>query len=178
MAARFLIVVVAVLSGCATPATQVGMTASAPQMASSLTIPDELKGQIAIKDVVGGGETNPMLASNISSSDFEAALEASLRNVGLGAPNRQSGKFLLSSTLVNIAKPFVGVDLTVTTTIHYDLIRRSSNKTAWAKTISSAYTAKFSESFLATERLRLANEGSARTNIETFIKELLESGPR
>lgn len=165
------------LGGCATPATQMGMTVATPQTGLSRPIPERLRGQIAVKDVMGGSETNPMLVSNIGSSDFENALEASLRNVGLGTANRQSGRYRVAATLIRVDKPLLGASLTVTTTVNYDLIERSSNKTVWTRTITKDYTAQFSDAFLGAERLRLANEGSARANISAFIDELSASPP-
>lgn len=41
-----------------------------------------LRNKLAIKDVTGGTETNPMWVSKVSSSDFEKALEASLKSAG------------------------------------------------------------------------------------------------
>jgi hypothetical protein len=172
-----LLIGVLLLGGCATPATQMGMTVATPQTGLLRPIPERLRGQVAVKDVMGGSETNPMLVSNISSSDFETALEASLRNVGLGAANRQSGRYLVGATLIKVDKPLFGASLTVTTTVNYDLIERSSNKTVWTKTITKDYTAQFSDAFLGAERLRLANEGSARANISAFIDELSASAP-
>ncbi|HEY5896641.1 MAG TPA: hypothetical protein VIV54_03695 [Burkholderiales bacterium] len=167
----------AVLSGCATPANQEAMMVSvSPNVA--LSIPQELRGQVEVKDVVGGRETNPMLNSNISSSAFDAALRGSLRNAGLAAASPQAGRYLLSATIGNVQQPFLGFDMTVTMTVDYDLIERISNKTAWKTTVTRPYTAKAGDSFLGVERLRLANEGAARTNIEAFIEELTKSGPR
>ena len=166
---------VVVLGACATPASQTGMTVPSPAAASSMTVPAELRNEIAVKDVIGGKETNPLWLSNIASSDFEAALEASLRNVGLGSVGRQTGRYQLAASLQNVEQPVIGASLTVTTTVHYDLIERTTNKTTWASTITRPYTAQFSDSFLASERLKLANEGSARANIQAFIEELLKS---
>tara|TARA_B100000676_G_scaffold306985_1_gene364404 strand:+ start:1323 stop:1472 length:150 start_codon:yes stop_codon:yes gene_type:complete len=42
------------------------------------------------------------------------------------------------------------------------------------ETIVTPYTEDFSSTFLAAERLRLANEGAIRRNIETFINALIE----
>jgi hypothetical protein len=141
------------------------------------TAPNELRGQVAVKDVVGGKETNPMWMSSISSSDFEAALEASLRNSGLGAASRQMGRYLVAATLQRVDQPMIGFSLTVSTTVNYELIERATNKTAWSRTITRSYTAQMSDAFLGSERLRLANEGSARVNIEAFIGELSKSSP-
>jgi hypothetical protein len=167
---------VLVLAGCASPASQVGMTTSEPPVSSSLNIPNELKGQLAVRDVIGGKETNPLWLSSISSADFQSALEASLRNFGLGPTAPQTGRYQVAAALKSVDQPLIGLNLTVIATVHYDLIERSTNKSAWATTITRSHTAQFSESLFAVQRLRFANEGAARANIEAFIEELLKSG--
>jgi hypothetical protein len=165
------VAVVAVLAGCASPATHEAMIVSAPP-AGAIAIPEQVRGQIALKEVRGGKETNPMWISNISSSTFEAALEASLRNVGLAAPSRDAGRYLLAAEIKNIEQPMMGFSMTVTTTVQYDLTERATNRPAWAQAITRSYTAKAGDAFMGTERLRLANEGSAKANIQGLIEEL------
>ncbi len=53
-----------------------------------------------------------------------------------------------------------GFDMTVTSTVTYTLIERASGKTVWQKSVDAPFTAKTSDAFVGTERLRLANEGS------------------
>jgi hypothetical protein len=166
--------VASILAGCASPATHEAMIVSEPT-AAGLAIPSALKGQIALRDVTGGKETNPMWMSTISSSAFEAALEASLRNAGLGAPSRDTGRYLLGAAIQKIEQPLMGFSLTVTTTVHYDLLERATSKPAWARTITRSHTTQVGDALLATERLRLANEGSARANIQGLIEELVKS---
>ena|SRR5215831_14498551 len=161
----------AVLDGCATPARVEQMTASAPAAATA-AMPEALKQNVAIKDVTGGKETNPLWASQVSSSEFEAALEASLRNAGLLQPNRQGGRFTLVANLDKLEQPFIGLDMTVTATVTYTLVERSTAKTVWQKTLVTPYTAKFGDALFGVERLKLANEGAARANISALIGEL------
>ena len=68
--------------------------------------------------------------------------------------------------------------MTVTTSVYYDLIKRSSKKSVWTQTVTRSYTAQGSDAFLGVERLRLANEGSARANIQGLIEELVKSAPQ
>ena len=167
------VAVVANLSGCATPATSDNMTvraATATDMRQRT--PEMLRDNIAIKDVTGGRSTNPMWMSNISSEGLNAALEQSLRAVGMLAPGRQAGKFQLVAHLDKVDQPFAGFDMTVTTTVMYQLVDRASGRTVWEKTISSPYTAKVSDALMGVERLKLANEGSVRENITRLVAEL------
>jgi hypothetical protein len=164
-------VVLVLLDGCATPARVEQMTTPA-SAARAATIPDALKQNIAIKDVTGGKETNPLWTSQVSSSEFEAALEASLRNAGVLQPNRQAGRYGLIANLDKLEQPLIGIDMTVTATVTYTLVERSTSKTVWQKTLATPYTAKFGDALFAVERLKVANEGAARANISALIGEL------
>lgn len=177
MRALLACILIAILAGCATGASEQAMTA-APPPTTVQALPQHLKGQIAIRDVIGGRETNPLLKSNISSSTFEAALAGSLRNAGLAATDRQSGRYQLAASIREVDQPILGASMTVTMTVHYDLIERSTGRTAWERTITLPYTAKMGDAFLGSERLRLANEGAGRVNIEGFLDELAKAPPR
>lgn len=166
----------ALATGCATPANSVNMVVRAGDATTARSAtPEALKANIAIRDVTGGKETNPMWVSNVGSSDFERALEDSLRAVGMLAANRQSGRYLLMAHLEKLEQPFMGFDMTVTAAVAYTLIERSTGKTVWQKSIATPYTAKVGDAFVGTERLRLANEGSVRQNITQLIGELQQA---
>ena len=66
----------------------------------------------------------------------------------------------------------IGLDMTVTATVTYTLVERATGKTAWEKVIVAPYTAKFGDSLLGVERLKLANEGAIRTNISNLLDDL------
>jgi hypothetical protein len=52
------------------------------------------------------------------------------------------------------------------------LIDTKSGKTVWSKNVASEHTAKASEAFAGTARLRLANEGAAKANIQQALTEM------
>jgi hypothetical protein len=161
------------LTGCATPATSTNMTVRAADATNvRLLTPEALKANVALRDVTGGKETNPAWVSNVSSSEFERALEDSLRSVGMLSANRQTGRFQLVVHLEKLDQPFMGFDMTVTSTVAYTLVERASGKTVWQKTLAVPYTAKVGDAFVGSERLRLANEGTIRQNITQLIGEL------
>jgi len=160
----------AVLSGCATPAR-------IDQMVSSATPEQRIKqtpfrSNVAVKEVTGGKETNPMWISNVGNSEFEQALEASLRDAGLLAAGKQAGKYLMIAHLEKLDQPMMGIDMTVTATVSYTVYERSSGKEILNRRISIPFTAQFSSAFMGTERLRIANEGAIRTNIAKIVDEL------
>jgi hypothetical protein len=157
------------LAGCATPARVDSMRVSGTP--SQRIAPSPFRGNLAIGDVIGGKETNPLWTSQVGSVEFERALEASLGDLGLLAP-RQGGRFVLNSALEKTEQPLFGVSFTVTSTVHYAITERATGKLLLDKSLTTPYTAEFSDALLGVERLRLANEGSIRENISRFIKEL------
>lgn len=157
-----------VLSGCAAPARIDQMaTYSSPIGANP-----KFKNGIGIADVTGGKETNPMWTSQVSSTDFRRALEISLENSGMFSRVLAGSKYRLTADMVKLDQPMIGIDMTVSSTVRYSLIDMVSNKEVYGRVIQIGYTAKFSDSFLGTERLRLANEGAVKVNIQALIDDL------
>lgn len=166
------LVLAAVLSGCASPARQERMQADPSLAQRTAAAASPLAGKIGIQDVTGGSTTNPMWVSKISSSEFERALEASLRDAGLLSANRQAAPFALLADLISLDQPFIGISLTVTATVTYRLVERATGKTVYEQTIATPHTAQIGDAFIASERLRLANEGAMRANIQRLISDL------
>jgi hypothetical protein len=159
-----------ILSGCASPARIDQMTATAS--AQQRIAPTPLRTNVAVRDVTGGQETNPLWKSNIGNSEFEQALEASLRDAGLLAPGKQAGKYMLVAHLENVDQPIAGFSMTVTATVSYSLIERATGKEVFQRRVSLPYTAGATAAFSGVERLRIANEGAVRANITQLIDEL------
>lgn len=162
----------AALSGCATPARTDQMVAtslSTPRVAVS----PALRESIGIRDVTGGRDTNPLWVSNVGSVEFERALEDSLRNAGLLAPVRGAARYQLSADLHKLDQPLMGIDMTVTATVDWHLVERSTGRNVLKRSIGTPYTAKMSDAFLGAERMKLANEGAIRRSIEVLIDEIL-----
>lgn len=157
------------MTGCASPARVDQMTVAGQPNQRIATSP--LRHNLAIRDVTGGQETNPMWKSNIGSDEFEQALEGSLRAVGLLAP-RQAGTHMLTVHLEKVEQPILGISMTVTATVRYTVTERATGKDVFAKTITVPYTASFGDALLGVERLRLANEGAIRENITQLIDDI------
>ena len=163
---------IGLLQGCASPAVGVNMVSvDAAQRA-----PREptLRGAIKIRNVAGGTETNPLWMSKVSDKEFAVALQGSLRAAQLMAADGQRPVYELDATLLSLEQPMIGLDLTVTCSVRYDLHEAATGKRVLGKTISAPYTATFSDAFVAIERLRIANEGAVRTNLRQLLDTLLE----
>lgn len=164
-----LVLTAALSAGCATPARVESMRVSGTP--SQRIAPSPFRDNLAIGAVMGGRETNPMWTSQVSSREFEGALEASLRDLGWLAP-RQSGRFVINCMLEKLDQPLFGVSFTVTSTVHYTVTERATGKAMLDKSLTAPYTAEFGDALLGTERLRLANEGAIRESISQLIGEL------
>lgn len=148
------------------------MTVSANSIQTSPT-DTKIKNNISIKDVTGGKETSPMWTSQVGSSDFQRALENSLRVTGLLSPIGSNGSYQLTADLISLDQPMIGFDMTVTATVRYSLIEKISGKEIFTRSIPTPYTAKMGDAFIGSERLKIANEGAVRKNIEELIAELV-----
>lgn len=157
------------LVGCAVPASVEEMRVAPSAQLGIIDENSPLKNQIAVVEATGGEETNPLWISKVSSIDFEAALELSLADAGLGTL-RRDGKYRLIANMLNLRQPLAGFNVTVTAAVRYRLVEREQNIIVAEQDINTPYTAAFSDSLLAVERLKLANEGAMRENITELIR--------
>jgi hypothetical protein len=176
--ALLVLIVVTLMTACATPARVEQMTVPAADATRTAVSSRAMREAISLGQVGGGKETNPLWISNISSADFERALRASLQAAQLLAPSGQDCRLKLTAQLLSLAQPAMGLDMTVTASVLYTLVDCKTQKEVWVKTITLPYTAAFGDSLLGVERLKLANEGAARANIRKLVELLAEFEPR
>lgn len=159
----------ALVSGCASGARPEAMTA--PVSASNIIeSSSSLHNAIQIGKVTGGSDTNPLWMSNVSDDDFKKALQQSLVLQAIAA--NEASRYTLDAELVSLEQPFAGFDLTVTANVHYKVARNVDESLALDETVSTPYTANFTDAFAGYERLRLANEGAVRENIKAILAKL------
>ena len=130
---------------------------------------DRLKRNLGVTRVSGGNETNPAWTSEISSEAFLGAVKESLAEQGLLS---EDGKYQLEVKMININQPLFGIDMTVTTHVQYSLTDTKSNSIIMDELIVAPHTATMGDAFVGVKRLRLANEGAGKKNIELFLKKL------
>ena len=133
--------------------------------------PAALKDNIAIDSVTGGQKTNPAWTSEISNESFSSALRQSLAYQNLLGDN---GRYRLKVELLAVDQPLFGFNFTVKTRIRYTLVDQQSQQTVMAETINASHTATTGDAFVAVTRLRLANEGAAKKNIQDLMQRLSE----
>lgn len=167
------------LAGCATNASFERMTYMIPTSSDQKPKNPKLIRNITVANVEGGHETNPLWTSQINNENFKKALEVSLHDANLYAVNsKQPSRYQLSANLISIDQPLIGFDLTVNSKIHYELNDLKLNKIIYSKDINSTHTATVSDSFIAIDRLKIANEGSGKNSIKQLINELYQIPPQ
>lgn len=157
-----------ILSGCASPAMNENMVVSGEQMHHAAPSSKFHKNVNKIT-VQGGSETIPIWTSQVSSENFQLALNDSLKAANLWS---DQGKYSLNANLISLEQPLFGIGMTVRASVDYKIKDEISGSIIFDETIDSAYTAGMSESVIGVKRLRLANEGAIRRNIELFLKKL------
>ena len=154
-------------SGCASAAKPDAMTAqiqrSVHKSASHVVV-----------TVLGGKATSALGVSQIADEVFAQALRHSIEQSGLFARAQIDGvaPYQLQAFIAQVNQPMFGASVTVSMEVDYTLARTEPKEVVWRKAVSSTYTAPFSSAFVGATRLRLANEGAARKNIEQAIHEI------
>lgn len=166
--------IAATLTACAEGARPEGM-AFTNTFGSPVAAADAGYKAYRVSQVEGGSETNPLWMSSVSSADFQSALESSLRSLGLLSDDPSHARVEITADLQKLQRPLVGIDLSVTSTVHYSARRTVDQKIIFDDTVAATGTAKFGDALYAVRRLQLANEAAMKENIEAFIERLRKS---
>lgn len=156
----------ALLVGCATPASFQAMTVNAGE--SSTKTNEQLKGQIKVRNVTGGKDTNPLWTSQVDANGFKSALEQSIANAGYQGP-ANGAKYFLDAELQDLNQPVFGFTMDVQSTVSYKL---TSDGASQSIPVTAKGSASPSDAFVGSERLRLANERSIKENIKALLQRL------
>jgi hypothetical protein len=166
---RLLIGAAAFALACASPAKPGGMKPAlegrfAPEPTRSVNI-----------QISGGQETFPMGRSKISNRGFTEALAAALDESGLlYAVVDRAGDYDLDVHIEQLRQPHFAWTMEVRLVTSWSLKRRDEREPTWTDVFATSYAAPFPVEFFGIKRLRLANEGAARSNIEAAIVELAD----
>jgi len=165
------------LTGCGTPADPEGMRLSVAEgLQLRGWVPEALKQQVQLGQVLGGQPTGRLWGSKIGDEALRMALQESLKAAGMLAPQPQGGRYELRAALLALEQPAVAVgDARVALTMAYELLDKASGSKLYQRELRSVHVAEFGDAMLdQNERLRLANEGALRKNVNAALRELLE----
>lgn len=133
----------------------------------------DLVESVHVTDIGGGEETSPIWTSEVGSAEFREALIQSLQANGLLSPDETSARYDLAAQIVEVDQPLGGFNMTVVSKVRYRATDRTTGAEFFNELIQATYTATFDDAFIGAERLQLANEGSAQTNIRYFINQFV-----
>lgn len=121
----------------------------------------------AIGDITGSAKTNKLWKSKVSGQIFTHALQESLKLHAVFSED--NGKYTLSARLMELRQPFIGVELTVTARVAYKATRNHDGVVVFDREITQVHTSTLKDSYVFSDRLKLANEGAIKANIKKFI---------
>lgn len=75
----------------------------------------------------------------------------------------------MGAVIADLSKPTFGFSFTVDLEVGWTVVRAREGAVLFRKSIKTSHTVGAMESFAGVTRLRLAVEGAARKNIESFI---------
>lgn len=150
------------LTACATPQA---MTVAPGIIATPIA---KYRNAVAVRTVSGGQVMNILTAPGVPNEPFKAALESSLAANGYLATS-EAPRVYVDVEIQNLDQPLIGLDLDVTATVTY---RVSGAGAAATYPITAKGRATLSDSVIATDRLRIANERAMQENIKQFLQSL------
>jgi len=155
-------------AACATPPTTGAMQASL----ASVTVPTA-PGAVTVT-VRGGQPTSDVEGANLGDADLKAATEATLVNARAfqRVGDDPGARYLLSATIVHVARPVFGTSFTVDVDVGWSLLDRAQGKVLLRKGITTSGTATMSDAVVGATRGRMALEAATRANLEQLLREL------
>jgi hypothetical protein len=162
---KIMVVLAFFAPGLAACATQQAMTVASGAVANPSP---KYRNAIAVRSVSGGQVMNVLTVPGVANEPLKAALESTLAANGYLAQS-STPKFYLDAEILNLDQPLIGLDLDVTADVTYKI---SGTGAAAAYPIKTRGRATFSDSPIAADRMRIANERAMHQNIEQFLQAL------
>lgn len=167
-----MIVMLAALTACPAAPARIGHMVPESTLSSSCSADSPLCNAIAISKVGGGEKTNPLLVSKVGDKELHETLRLSLERFGFLSTSDVAAAFRLEVFLVVLKQPPGGYTTIVTSVMRYKLTRNSDDQVVYDDIVTASYTVTVDDVFYGVHRLKVANEGSIRTNIAVFLQHL------
>jgi hypothetical protein len=161
-----LLIILIFLGGCASSPNQQSMSISTMDLVKSNA---NLKDKVNVRTVTGGKETNPLWMSKVDNQGLREALDLSLAAIGYKAQNPGSAVYQIDVNLDNLSQPMIGLTYNVTSYITYKV---SKDSETISFPINAVGSAKPSDAFVGTERMKIANGRSIKNSIKEFINQI------
>lgn len=160
------------LSACASATRPTAIVA--PATASALVQKESPVYQsMGVGRIEGGSETTLISNSKVSNASFREALTTSLRLNGLLA-DVGAEDFTVDATIESVEQPLLQINFTTTATVFYRVLSESG-AILHQERVTTTSEAKFTDSIVRSERIRIATEGAMRENIAQFLDAFVET---
>jgi ABC-type uncharacterized transport system auxiliary subunit len=155
------------LGGCATQARPHNMAYT------GLTAARKHDSSVSITAYLSA-EARANCADWITDTAFLEAIAMSLRHAHMFSKvvNGAQADHVLKAEIINFDMPLGAAHMTSQCIAEWTLIRQSNNEIVYRKTIQTTHTATLGDALNGNARLRMANEGAVRRNIEEAILQL------
>jgi hypothetical protein len=166
------------LAACAAPASPERMALS-QETAPQAVVRQPAYHSLAVGRFGGGGDTNPLLLSQVSDGAFQNALAESFKAGGYlieGGANA----YVVSGNIVALDRPtgsldptlwFMPVPWSVTIKVHY-VVARPGEKPVFDEIVAATGTADAAAALGAQGRVQKAVEAAVRADIHAFLERL------
>ena len=152
------------LGGCA---TQQAMTVAPSAVGAPIP---RLKNTFEVRSVTGGQAMNVLTIPGVPNEPFKAALESSLAANGYLASEGAPPKFYIDAEIQDLDQPLIGIDLEVKSSVLYKVSGGGGPTKSYP--IKATGSAGISDSLIAADRMRIANERAMQQNIKLFLQAL------
>ena len=129
---------------------------------------------LSLNESLGGINPKPTWSSQISNTEFTAALRGALEKSGVFAEvtTGDVADYILDVQILSYDQPWHGADMSVRMETMWKLTDAKSQEVVWSNTFPSAYRAAWVTSITDTGRIKKAQEGAARNTIREGIRRL------
>ena len=164
----------ALLTGCVPPTKTEHMVVSSNNQRQAHS---KFFEKLSVGNVTVNLKDDKRAESQITKQDLKAALYKSLANYSFIATSSPA-TYKMDAELETFEQVGFDVkisnmlDIKVKSVISYSIYEIYSGKLVFKKNIESYYTTEFNKAFAGVKRVRLANEGSIRSNFELLMQEL------
>lgn len=160
----FATLISALASGCAITPRPQGM------QAKSVMVQNHYPFSVSVKSE-GTKESNAFGGPGVPGDPFAEAIRNSIMKYGLfrSVITAGAGDYLLEADIAKVDAPAAGFNMTVSMIVNWKLTHVATGKIVFQETTYKAYTATVGDAFVGVKRVRLAEEGAARENIEDAL---------
>ncbi len=166
------VLMLSALTAACAPAARTDLMTTSNLIPAYVDANPSLRNSVYVLDVIGGKDS--VWVSQVGNSDFRNALENSLQSNLLLAAIPADAPYAITAELLDLEQPLVGLNLTVTSSVSYQVTEKGGSEMFMNEEVVTPFTASFGSSLMASERLRLANEGAIRANISEFVKRFVD----